>query len=294
VSEERLGSRPSQRIVIIAWLLAALVLSVAAGRLGERMTDDLTLPGTGSTKAAQELARTLPAQQYGSVPIDLHGKLTDDAIAAATKSLQAAPHVTGVGTPQVNKDTAALPVTLDAGPGDLTKDKAQQILDAAEQPGLQTAAGGYVGSALSKPSTHLSGVVGLAAAVLILALASLAVAGIPLVTTLGYVAALAVIVAVLAATTLLPALLHAQGTRVEAPLREERSENWARWAQGVAAHPLDLAARRRRDPARARAPAQAHPSRADRRRQAARERDRAPGVRPDPTASRVWSRSSAS
>ena len=47
-----------------------------------------------------------------------------------------------------------------------------------------------------------------------IALCSLVVAGIPLVTTLGYTAAIAVVVGVLAATTLLPALLAVTGERI--------------------------------------------------------------------------------
>src|SRR5204863_4309591 len=79
----------------------------------------------------------------------------------------------------------------------------------------------------------------------VIALCSLYFAGIPLVTTLGYTAAIAVVVAVLAATTLLPALLGALGPRIDS-LRvkvgrthpdDHQPHGWTRWARGVAARP---------------------------------------------------------
>jgi len=78
-----------------------------------------------------------------------------------------------------------------------------------------------------------------------IALVSLAVAQIPLVTTMGLMAAIAVVIAVLAALTLLPAALAITGSRINS-LRvrdlhpESHRENgaWAKWATGVANHPL--------------------------------------------------------
>jgi putative drug exporter of the RND superfamily len=82
-----------------------------------------------------------------------------------------------------------------------------------------------------------------------IALVSLAVAHIPLVTTLGFMAGVAVVVAVLAALTLLPATLAIAGPRIESlrvrpPHRELRPDAetkrglWAKWANDIAAHPL--------------------------------------------------------
>ena len=78
----------------------------------------------------------------------------------------------------------------------------------------------------------------------IIALLSLAVAQIPIITAMGYTAAIAVVVAILAATTLLPAILGLLGPRYDAlrlPFRrKEVSEadhdrtGWARWARRVA------------------------------------------------------------
>ena len=78
-----------------------------------------------------------------------------------------------------------------------------------------------------------------------IALVSLAVAGIPLVTTMGLMAAVAVVVAVLAALTLLPAMLAIIGPRINAlrvrnrhPADHPKQGAWARWAAGVARRPL--------------------------------------------------------
>jgi putative drug exporter of the RND superfamily len=77
-----------------------------------------------------------------------------------------------------------------------------------------------------------------------IALVSLAVAGIPLVTTMGLMAGVAVVVAVLAALTLMPAVLAIAGPRinslrVRAVHPESAKEGlWAKWANDIAKRPL--------------------------------------------------------
>jgi RND superfamily putative drug exporter len=83
-----------------------------------------------------------------------------------------------------------------------------------------------------------------------IALCSLALAGLPLVSALGYSAAVAVVVAVLAAITLLPAILAMLGSRIESlrvPLPKRASHDaephgWRRWATGVSGRPLPAVA----------------------------------------------------
>jgi len=81
----------------------------------------------------------------------------------------------------------------------------------------------------------------------VVALLSLFVAGIPLVSALGYTAAVAVATAVLAAITLLPALMSLAGRRINSlalPARLRGSDDpdkqgvWGRWAGFVTKHPL--------------------------------------------------------
>src|SRR6185312_17100532 len=77
-----------------------------------------------------------------------------------------------------------------------------------------------------------------------IALVSLAVANIPLVTTMGLMAAIAVVVAMVGAVTLLPALLGALGDHIEAlrvrkPYSEEQAHKgvWAKLAHEISKRP---------------------------------------------------------
>ncbi len=348
--------------VIAVWLLLAIALVIAANAAGEQNSDNLTLPGTGSTRAQNLLKDRLPDQAYGTNPIVLEagqGKLTDSknkkAVDNAVKSLKQNPHVIRAVSPlgkakkvQLSKDgkIGYISVTLDEGPSELTEEEGQAVIDAADPAkaaGIDVQAGGYLGQAVSKPETESSEVVGLGAAVIILlfafgtvtamilpiltavvgllatlalirllghvvevpsvaptlatmiglgvgidyalfivtrhklqlrdgldvresvaratataggavvfaggtvviALVSLLASGIPFVGTMGYASAIAVVVAVLAAVTLLPAMLGALGPRINS-LRvklgkthpdDHRPHGWARWAGGVARRP---------------------------------------------------------
>ncbi len=353
-------------VVVVAWLLAAIALVLVSHRLGENTSEDLSLPGTDSQRAADTLAKSFPDQANGSSPIVLHahhGKLTEakysSAVDQAVADVAKAPHVASVvnpltpqGASALSKDQATgyMSVTLDVSPGELSSGEAQTIVDAADPAktaGLQVETGGQLGQKVSKPATESSEVIGIAAAMIILtfafgtiaamilpilnaiialltslaiirllghvmtvpsvaptlatmiglgvgidyalfivtrhfrglgdgldyaesiaratatsggavffaggtvtiALVSLAVAGIPLVTTMGLMAGVAVVVAVLAALTLLPAALSILGPRinslrVRAPHRDLRPDQatqqgaWARWANDIARHPM--------------------------------------------------------
>jgi putative drug exporter of the RND superfamily len=347
--------------VIGAWVVVAVVLHLLAASAGQDWTDNLSLPGSGSTRATDLLQERLPKQAYGSIPVALSdptGSLEQGAAAAAITSsvsnLQKIPFVTRVVSPLdqptlLSKDghEAYISATLAIGSSDTSIDDAQRLLDAAapaKQAGIDVALGGYAGQKLSKPATESSEAVGLAAAVIILliafgtatamlvpivaavlglvitlalvtmvghatdvpnisptlatmiglgvgidyalfivtkhklqlaqgldmdesiaratataggavvfagvtvaiALCSLLVAGIPLVTTLGYTAAIAVVVAVTGAVTLLPAMLGALGAHIDS-LRvpwshpgagdDEHPHGWTRWARFVGRHP---------------------------------------------------------
>jgi putative drug exporter of the RND superfamily len=348
--------------VIGAWIVLAVALVAISSAAGSKTSENLTLPGTGSTIATELLEENLPEQAYGSNPLVFEApagkKLTEPKYAAAieeaAKRLEALPNVNSAKSPLVegsktiSKDQriAYIPVVLGVGPGEINEKESQQILDAAkpaEAVGVQTSIGAYVGQQLSKPSTEFAEVVGLIAAVIILllafgtatammlpilsailglacalsiikllehvlqvpgvattlatmiglgvgidyalfivtrhklqlgegmevqesiaravataggavvfagftviiALCSLAFAGIPLVSTLGYTAAVAVVVAVCAASTLLPAMLGALGPHINS-LRvhigkthpdDKKPHGWLRWADNVADRP---------------------------------------------------------
>jgi uncharacterized membrane protein YdfJ with MMPL/SSD domain len=90
-----------------------------------------------------------------------------------------------------------------------------------------------------------------AGSTVVIALLSLSVAGIPLVSAIGLAAAIAVVFAVLTSLTLLPALLSLVGTgidRVRIPAflrmapRPAGERRWDAWARGVARHPWSAVA----------------------------------------------------
>jgi RND superfamily putative drug exporter len=348
--------------VIGAWIVLAIALLALGQAAGSKTSENLTLPGTDSTKATELLEDDLPEQAYGSNPLVIEapqGKLTEAKYAGAveetTEKLNELGEVNSAVSPLspegaafLSKDQSIgyIPVVLNVGPGEIDEEQAQQILDAAgpaRATGLETAVGSYVGQQLSKPETETSEAIGLAAAVVILlfafgtatammlpivsavigllcalsiirllehvlqvpgvaatlatmiglgvgidyalfivtrhklqlgegmemresiaratataggavafagftvviALCSLAFAGIPLVATLGFMAAVAVVIAVFAAITLLPAMLGALGPRIDS-LRvklgkthpdDKEPHGWRRWAERVSARP---------------------------------------------------------
>ncbi|MGZ6616654.1 MAG: MMPL family transporter [Solirubrobacteraceae bacterium] len=102
-----------------------------------------------------------------------------------------------------------------------------------------------VKESIARATATSGGAVVFAGGTVTIALVSLAVAGIPLVTTMGLMAAVAVVVAVLAAVTLLPAMLALVGPRINSlRVRAHHSQAdskhgiWARWAARVASRPV--------------------------------------------------------
>ena len=202
-------------LVIAVWIVAAVGLVVAGRAAGDRTSDDLTLPGTGSTQATDVLEQRLPNQAYGSNPLALqshHGKLTDStneqAVDDTIKKLRTTPHVVKAVNPlgdegsaflSKDKTIAYIPVTLDVSQSDITEDEAQEVLDAgkpARDAGLDVSLGGYAGQQLSKPDTHQSEAIGLAAAVVILlfAFGTATAMALPIVTAiLGLISSIALI-----------------------------------------------------------------------------------------------------
>ncbi len=98
---------------------------------------------------------------------------------------------------------------------------------------------------IARSTATAGGAVVFAGSTVIVALVSLLAAGIPLVGAMGCSAAVAVVVSVLAAITLLPALLGALGPRIDS-LRvklgrthpdDHEPHGWRRWANGVAHRP---------------------------------------------------------
>jgi putative drug exporter of the RND superfamily len=110
---------------------------------------------------------------------------------------------------------------------------------------LQLGEGMEIRESIARATATAGGAVVFAGFTVVIALCSLAFAGIPLVSTLGFTAAVAVVVAVSAATTLLPAMLGALGPHINS-LRvqlgkthpdDKEPHGWRRWAERVSDHP---------------------------------------------------------
>ena len=189
-------------VVLGAWVVAAVAVGVLVRTVGGNTSDNLRLPGTDSQAATDLLAERFPPQQNGSSPIVFHvagGEVTDSknkqAIEASHQAIAKLPHVANATDPfsqqggsQISKDkrTAFIPVLLDVGGDELTEDIAQETFDAAEparEAGMEVAVGGPIGSELSEPKTESSEVVGLVAAMIILAFTfgTLVAMGLPIV-----------------------------------------------------------------------------------------------------------------
>jgi uncharacterized membrane protein YdfJ with MMPL/SSD domain len=159
-----------------------------AKSVGQDTNDDLRLPGTDSQNATNLLSDKFPKQANGSVPIAVRApegqKLSDlkykKPIQRVVKAYAKDPAITKVtgpfseqGASQLNKKRTIgyISLNLEDSSSELTPEKAQRIIDVAQpldSAGLKPAAGGYLGQKVSKPSTQLSVVVGLVAAVIIL------------------------------------------------------------------------------------------------------------------------------
>src|SRR5947207_4463896 len=93
-------------IVIAAWIAVAIGLLVASTAAGEQTSDNLSLPGTGSTNAQNLLQDNLPNQANGTNPVVLEaksGNLTDSknktAVDNTVSSLQKQSGVSKVVSP---------------------------------------------------------------------------------------------------------------------------------------------------------------------------------------------------
>ena len=161
---------------------------ILAGTVGQETNDDLKLPDTDSQAASDLLSDKFLNQANGSVPIALRAlegaKLSDSKykkpIQRVTKAYTKDPVFTQAtgpfgdqGRDQLNKKHTIgyISLNLKDSPSELNVERAQWLI-ALDRPldkaGLNPAAGGYLGQKVSKPSTHVSEVVGLTAAVFIL------------------------------------------------------------------------------------------------------------------------------
>jgi uncharacterized membrane protein YdfJ with MMPL/SSD domain len=175
-------------LVLTVWVVVSISVIVMARAVGSDTNDDLRLPGTDSQNATNLLSDKFPKQANGSVPIAFRApegqKLSNlkykKPIQRVVKAYSKDPAITKVtgpfsdeGASQLNKKRTIgyISLNLEDSSSELNPEKAQRIIDVAkplDKVGLKPAAGGYLGQKVSKPSTDLSVVVGLVAAVVIL------------------------------------------------------------------------------------------------------------------------------
>jgi putative drug exporter of the RND superfamily len=174
-------------VVFPVWVAVLLVTVLLANHFGRNTSNDLTLPGTGSTNAQDLLDATLPKQANGTNPVVMeapHGSLTSPAnskvVRDTVKSLKKAPHVTKAVSPLSSAGSSFLgkdekigyvSLTIGVSQADLTEEQAQDIIDhesPATNANFAIANGGYLGNAVSKPDVESSELIGLIAAVFIL------------------------------------------------------------------------------------------------------------------------------
>ncbi len=192
--------------VVAAWVVIAIALVVIANSAGRPENDNVTLPGTGSQSATDLLDKYLPEQANGSVPIVLESSTSlaegqnKQAVDDTVKSLSQNQYVQSVVSPfseqgaaDITKDgtIAYIAVALKVSSGDLDDDEANSVLDAAQpatDAGIKVSAGGYLGQQLSSPSTGLSVIIGVLAALIILLFAFRTFVAAPLPVTTAIVA----------------------------------------------------------------------------------------------------------
>ena len=174
-------------VVFALWIVIAIGISLGANEAGRPTSDDTTIPGSDSTAATDLLEQKLPSQANGSVPIVIEstgGKLTEGANKTAVQktvdALKANQYVRSLVSPLSNAGSSQLAehdtlgiisLNLTLGSGDLDDDAAESVFDAtapASDAGLEVSAGGYLGGQLSSPSTRLSEIVGIVAAMIVL------------------------------------------------------------------------------------------------------------------------------
>src|SRR5829696_647439 len=214
----RLGGMCVRRrwIVVGVWLLIFVALASWARSAGQEVNDNLTLPGSDSQAATALLEQRFPSQANGTNPVVLRapkGKSLkasaytqpiDDTVAALRKDPDVRKAVSPLGSDGASlgskdKSIGYIALSLVPAPSDLTTKDAERIValaDPARHAGLDVGFGGYLGQKVSKPETHLSEVIGLSMAVIVLlfTFGTVVAMGLPILTALvGLVSGLSIV-----------------------------------------------------------------------------------------------------
>ncbi|MFJ2642975.1 MMPL family transporter [Streptomyces sp. NPDC087511] len=192
-------------LAVLLWLLALGGTATAAGLAGSAYSNDYEVPGTESGRAADLLRNGFTDLGGDTDTIVWHTSdstvRADDVRQTMTRTLHAVEELPGVGavtgpygasgTAQISGDghTAYAAITFDQRVEDIPAQQVRAVVDTARAAAgdhLQVELGGPAVALTVAPSAHLSEVVGVvvAAVVLFLAFGSLAASMLPIVTAL--------------------------------------------------------------------------------------------------------------
>ncbi|MEU2838793.1 MMPL family transporter [Streptomyces sp. NPDC007076] len=192
-------------LAVLLWLLALGGTATAAGLAGSAYSNDYEVPGTESGRAADLLRNGFTDLGGDTDTIVWHTSdstvRADDVRQTMTRTLHAVEELPGVGavtgpygasgTAQISGDghTAYAAITFDQRVEDIPAQQVRAVVDTARAAAgdhLQVELGGPAVALTEAPSAHLSEVVGVvvAAVVLFLAFGSLAASMLPIVTAL--------------------------------------------------------------------------------------------------------------
>ena len=203
-----------RRIVLIAWIAAAIGIFAISNAVGKKTASSFTLPGTNSQQAVDLLQSRFAAQAGDADQIVFHtkaGKLTDGAeraaVAATVARVAGLPHVTSVISPYAAGQNAIsrdgtigfATVNFDQRADALPKAAVDRVISAAQSsrsPRLDVELGGQAIEQAQQAPLGFATVVGIVAAIVILLISfgSFSAMVLPIATTLlGLVAGLGVI-----------------------------------------------------------------------------------------------------
>jgi putative drug exporter of the RND superfamily len=192
--------------IVLGWIALLVAVNAVAQSAGTSYSNNFTLPGSDSQRAADLLQKSFPVQAGDRDTIVFRvasGNVNDPAVRARMESTFAQvaklPHVASVASPYspasggeaISKDgrIAFATVLFDEKANDLPKSAGERVVkvaSAARQPGLQVELGGFAIEATQREGFGLSTAIGLLAAIVVLLITfgSLVAMGLPIVTAL--------------------------------------------------------------------------------------------------------------
>jgi len=193
-----------RRIVVAAWIAAAVGIFAVSSSVGKKTASNFTLPGTGSQHAVDLLKSRFPAQAGDADQIVFHartGTLMNAADRASINTMLTRvarlPHVTSVLSPYApgahaisgDGTIAFATVNFDKRANALPRAAVDRVIataEAARSPSLQVELGGQAIEQAQQTSLGFATVVGIAAAIVILLISfgSFSAMGLPIVTAL--------------------------------------------------------------------------------------------------------------